>query len=236
MVAPNGDSSMAWLMMTPRLLLCAFAPRLTATRLKKTTQKTISVHLGLYAYSRSTPPIGRFLCCLTMVAPAFFHPQCLWQHTFPQSTQSPRRLWPCCCCNVAKAFSRRACRLSGPCVTSQRYTVAGETPSCAANWATDSPCLLRSRATDLPVGRIFGVPVATLAAACLVVVVGCGDGSRRIPLRVACGERPAGIAARAILRPCAACDGCRVLVAAARLVARDGFFACVCRVGFAAVS
>src|SRR2546427_1934960 len=27
-------------------------------------------------------------------------------------------------------------------------TLAGETPSCAANWATDSPCCRRSRATD----------------------------------------------------------------------------------------
>src|SRR3989442_1387788 len=208
---------MTRLMMTLRSLPCAFAPRLTAARPKKTAQKTISVHLGLYAYSRSTPPIARFLCCLPMVAPAFFHPQCLWQHTFPQSTHSPRRLWPCCCCNVARAFSRRACRLSGPCVASQRYTVAGETPSCVANWATDSPCCRRSRATDLPVGRIFGgVPVATLAAACIVVVVGCGDGSRRIPLRAACGGRPAGGAAVVILRTCAARDGVRVLVAATR--------------------
>jgi len=37
-------------------------------------QKTISVHLGLYTYSRSIPPIACFPCCLTMVAPAFFHP------------------------------------------------------------------------------------------------------------------------------------------------------------------
>jgi hypothetical protein len=39
--------------------------------------KTISVHLDLYAYARSTPPIARFLGCLTMIAPAFFHPKCL---------------------------------------------------------------------------------------------------------------------------------------------------------------
>src|SRR5439155_10990166 len=112
-----------------------------------------------------------------------------------------------------------------------------ETLSCAANWATESPCFLRSRATDLPVGRIFdGVPVATLAAACIVVAVGCGDGSRRLPLRAACGERPAGGAAVVILRPCAACDGCRVLVAVTRLVARGDFGACVCGARFAAVS
>src|SRR4029453_1498060 len=125
-----------------------------------------------------------------------------------------------CCCSVARAFSRRACSVSGPWVASQRYTVAGETPSCAANWATDSPCCRRSRATDLPGGRIFdGGLVATLAATRLVVVVGCGDGSRRAPLRTACRERPSGIAAVAILRPGAACTCCRVLVAATRLVA-----------------
>src|SRR5215831_4263065 len=227
---------MTRLRMTLRSLPCAFAPRITATSPKKTAQQTISVHLGLYAYSRSIPPIARFLCCLTIVAPAFFHPQCLWQHTFPQSTQSPRRLWPCCCCNVAKAFSRRACRLSGPCVTSQRYTVAGETPSCAANWATDSPCLLRSRATDLPVGRIFGVPVLTLAAACNVVVVGCGAGSQRLPLRAACGKRLAGRAAEAVLRPGTVRAGCRVLVVATRLVARGCFFSGVCGAGCVSVS
>src|SRR5262245_34340855 len=89
--------------------------------------------------------------------------------------RTQRRFRPRCCWKVARACSKRACRLSGPRVASQRYTVAGETPSWAANWATDSPCWLRSRATDLPVGRIVdGVLLAALAAVCLVVAAGGG--------------------------------------------------------------
>src|SRR5262245_3705273 len=81
------------------------------------------------------------------------------------------------CCNAARASRRRACRLSGPGVISQRYTVVAETPSWAANWATESPCWRRSRATDLPVGRILrAVPVAPLADARIVVGVGGRDG------------------------------------------------------------
>src|SRR5215468_2672428 len=78
---------MTWLRMRPRSLPCALAPRLTATSPKKAPQNTISVHRGLYAYSRSIPPNTRFLCCFTMVSPVFFHPPCLWQpilmHSIP---------------------------------------------------------------------------------------------------------------------------------------------------------
>ena len=61
-----------------------------------------------------------------------------------------------CFCSFASAARGRACSLSCPIVASQRYTLAAETPNRWANSAAESPSCLRSRATDLPVGRIFG--------------------------------------------------------------------------------
>src|SRR5262249_21377375 len=89
----------------------------------------------------------------------------------------------------------------------------------------------RSRATNLPVGRILdGVPVATLADACIGVAVGRGACSRRVLfgiggglLGVACKDWPAGVAGWASFRAGGGCAGCRVVVAGARLVARDCF-------------
>ena len=62
--------------------------------------------------------------------------------------------FPNCRYKARRAFSARACRLSGPGAASQRYTVAADTPSSPANRATQRPLRRRSRATHLPVGRM----------------------------------------------------------------------------------
>ncbi len=62
-----------------------------------------------------------------------------------------------CCCSSARVARGCARNLSFPVVASQRYTLAAETSSRRANLATESPSCLRSRTTDLPVGRIFGI-------------------------------------------------------------------------------